>query len=98
MIARGQKTHLLSKYRNIITKAVGTNLYLSPSIGFAQYQKNDIFFMCTDGLSDYLSGTEISAVIKKHNIKQTVEQLIYTAKKNGSRDNISTLLIKIKNS
>ena len=83
-------------YKNIITKAIGTTLNVIPSIGSVKYQVNDIFFMCSDGLSDYLSSDEISGVIRKNDIKKAVTELIDTAKKQGSRDNISSLLIKIK--
>jgi serine/threonine protein phosphatase PrpC len=43
-----------------------------------------------------MSNKEISNIIKKDSTTSAVKNLIKTAKNNGSRDNISTLIIKIK--
>ena len=84
-------------YKNIITKAIGTNINIQPSIKVEKYYPKDRFFMCTDGLSDYLSSEEITYIIKdSYNNKSAIKKLIEAAKNNGSRDNISGLLIEIK--
>lgn len=52
--------------------------------------------MCTDGLSDYLSDKEITYILKTEEDKNSaVKRLIEAAKKNGSRDNISTLIVTV---
>ena len=84
-------------YKNIITKAIGTNVNITPSINIEKYYPQDRFLMCTDGLSDYLSNEEISNIIQSSESNKTaVKKLIESAKNNGSRDNISGLLIEIK--
>lgn len=84
-------------YKNIITKAVGTNINVEPSIKIEKYHLNDRFLLCTDGLSDYISNEEISYILgTSQSVKIAIKKLIEAAKNNGSRDNISGLLIEIK--
>lgn len=84
-------------YKNIITKAVGTNISVEPSIKIEKYYLKDRFLMCTDGLSDYISNEEISYILSSsESVKIAIKKLIEAAKNNGSRDNISGLLIEIK--
>lgn len=84
-------------YKNIITKAIGTNINITPSINIEEYFVKDRFLMCTDGLSDYLSSDEIAHIIQTSpSNKLAVKKLIESAKNNGSRDNISSLLIEVK--
>ena len=83
-------------YKNIITKAIGTTEIIKPEINFETFYPKDLYFMCTDGLSDFLLKDEIVDILKNLKSKKSaVEKLIDIAKKNGSRDNISLLLIEI---
>lgn len=83
-------------YKNIITKAIGISLNIAPDIKYKKILPNDRFFMCTDGLSDYLPENEIISILKeKLSIKHLVKKLIEAAKNKGSRDNISTMLIDV---
>jgi PPM family protein phosphatase len=84
-------------FKNIITRAIGTNLTIEPSIKIDTYFCQDRFLMCTDGLSDYLSIEEMTNILEPiSSIEEVVKKLIESAKNNGSRDNISGLLIEIK--
>ena len=84
-------------YKNIITKAIGIHIDINPSINFEKCYPKDRFLMCTDGLSDYLSNENISYIINSSaSNKIAIKKLIEAAKKNGSRDNISGLIIEIK--
>lgn len=82
--------------KNIITKAVGTHPSVTPSIGKMTYEKNDIFIMCTDGLSDYVTNEQMKKIIDNHtDCKNLCSDLINEAKNNGSSDNITCVAIKI---
>ncbi len=83
--------------KNVITKAIGTTPKVDPEIASVTAQPEDIFVMCTDGLSDYVRLEEMEAVlIQKISLKRKVESLIEKAKEKGSHDNITLLMIKIK--
>ncbi|MGD2170216.1 MAG: Stp1/IreP family PP2C-type Ser/Thr phosphatase [Chlamydiota bacterium] len=83
-------------YKNIITRAIGIQSEVLPDIGHIKIKKDDIFFLCSDGLTDFLHHEEIKNILKhKHSLKLTVQKLIDNAKENGSRDNITILMVKI---
>jgi protein phosphatase len=82
-------------YKNIITKAVGTEPKVEPTIKIAEVQPHDLFFMCTDGLSDLLTAQEIESVLNFHSsLPHAAETLIQAAKDRGAHDNVSVLIAK----
>lgn len=84
-------------YKGVITKAVGIAPSIYPSLDWIKTKENDIFLMCTDGLSDFLSKEEISSLIQPENtLEKSVENLVTAAKNAKSQDNITVLMIKIK--
>lgn len=68
-------------------------ILLEPHIAEVKLQKNDIFLLCSDGLSDMLTDLEISHIMQKeHNIHLCVQNLINSALEHGGRDNITAIL------
>ncbi len=89
--------HPLS-YKNIITKAVGTTKKIEPTINTTYFNAGDMFLMATDGLTDYVPQDIMKKIFETHiSPKNISENLIKEAKKNNSNDNITALVIKIKN-
>jgi PPM family protein phosphatase len=83
--------------RNIITQAIGPTPYVQPDIDNITTCHNDIFILCTDGLSDYIDNTQLEKILQNGNsIDKNTHLLIDTAKKNGSRDNITILMLEVK--
>jgi serine/threonine protein phosphatase PrpC len=83
-------------YKNIITKAIGTERTVEPTVHFAALEPNDLFLMCSDGLSDPVSMKEIENILNKNNdIQRAAKSLISTAKKKGGHDNISVLIAQV---
>lgn len=91
-------------HKNIITRAIGACSFIEPSINSEKFLAEDIYLLCTDGLSDFLSSDELNIILKKAkkndidgtDIDDAVKKLIEAAKNKGSRDNISAVLIQIK--
>ena len=82
-------------YKNVITRAIGTQLKANPEIVVASHQPNDLFLLCSDGLSDVIDAGEIKKVIEESPDLETIgERLIQMAKFKGSHDNITVLLIQ----
>ena len=48
-----------TSYKNIITKAIGTEPNVEPAVHECDIIHDDIFLMCSDGLSDLLRRDEI---------------------------------------
>lgn len=84
-------------YKNIITKAIGTEPKVEPSLGVAEVQAGDLFLMCSDGLSDLVSLEEIEAEIcSKSSLQKKAKRLIALANEKGGRDNITVVLVKVE--
>jgi PPM family protein phosphatase len=85
-------------YKNIITKAIGTEPTVDPSVHITDLLIGDIYMMCTDGLSDLLSLDEIEAIINmKPDPQLSVEELVKSAKDRGGHDNVTTVVMKVEN-
>lgn len=86
-----------SQNKNIITRALGIDPFVSVEIHEYAGEVDDMVLLCSDGLSDMLSSQEIAEILTVHgeNCEQACEQLIHAANLNGGRDNISVILIKI---
>lgn len=82
-------------YKNIITKAIGTEPHVEPSVAYTTIDVNDILLMCTDGLTDMVKDKEIEEIIKEHSIQQAANLLIERAKEYGGHDNITLILVKV---
>lgn len=82
-------------YKNVITRAVGTSPKANPEIAVSDRRPNDLFLLCTDGLSDVLPLEEIEAILlSTPSLEETAALLIHTAKIKGSSDNMTVLLCK----
>lgn len=83
-------------YKNIITKAIGTEPKVDPTVMETDVRAKDLFLLCTDGLSDLLRVEEIKEVLARpHSADQIVEELIHAAKAKGGHDNITVVLVKV---
>jgi protein phosphatase len=83
--------------KNIITRAIGTNPSVEPDISLSKVEPNDIYFLCSDGLTDFVSDEELTDILIKNRscIKTASTRMIETAKNKGGSDNITVLMIKI---
>jgi serine/threonine protein phosphatase PrpC len=85
-----------SLFKNFITRAIGTSQLLEPEIAYTKVEEGDLYFLCSDGLTDAVSDAEISATIQESSsVRESCERLIEQAKSNGSTDNITIVMIKI---
>lgn len=99
LLARWQKTGKTSNspfpYKNVITKAIGTHPEADPEIAISTHLPSDIFFLCTDGLTDVLSSEDIEKIINKSSeLEEATRELIHAAKNMGSSDNITILMVQ----
>lgn len=93
-LSQQQATDFL--YKNIITKAVGTEPKLEPTVESKRVLPGDIYIMCSDGLSDPIEPEEITAIVRAGtSIDVAGKQLIDLALKRGGRDNITLVIVKV---
>jgi protein phosphatase len=87
----------LSQNKNLVTRALGIDPTVEPEIHVYETQRDDIYLLCSDGLSDMVEDEEIrlTLITLRQNPSLTVQQLVQAANDNGGRDNISAMLIRI---
>ena len=84
-----------SKDSNILTRAIGTDKNVKADALFCDIFENDIFIMCSDGLSDMLTDDEIFEIASKDiSTENKVNYLIQKANDNGGKDNIAVIIIE----
>lgn len=84
--------------KNIITKAIGTEPVVDPTVEVHEYQAGDQLLMCTDGLSDLVAFEEIQEMMASAlSLKESVQKLIQLANQRGGHDNITVIQVQVKN-
>ena len=82
--------------KHILTRALGISPATEPDLFEAPYQNGDIYLLCSDGLHDALTDKQIETIFRRSpSLKETALELIDAAKKGGSHDNITILLVKV---
>ncbi len=83
-------------YKNIITKAIGTEPEVEPSVRVTEVTHDDIYLMCTDGVSDMLTTEEMEEIINYDtNIENKAKNMITQALKKGGSDNLTIVITKV---
>jgi len=84
--------------KNVITRAIGTQRMVVPEIDTTEVEEGDLYFLCSDGLTDKLSDDKILSIIESaYSLEDAGKELILAAKMAGSEDNITLLLTQIVN-
>lgn len=84
-------------YKGIITRAIGTEEEVEPFVDSDEVHKNDIYFMCTDGLSDMLSHQDIEEILNQPvDLQAKAAALVEKAKEKGGYDNITLVITQVK--
>lgn len=79
--------------KNIITRAVGTKNKVIVDTFVLDTTKEDIFVLCTDGLTDYISDEEIlTIIVGQEEKKKAVVELKDLAIERGGKDNITLVI------
>ena len=83
------KTH---PKKNMLTKALGCTPYAEPDLRARNFEKGDIFIMCSDGLTNMVEEKQIYELIKQ-DINNATDNLINAANDAGGYDNITVIII-----
>jgi protein phosphatase len=79
--------------RNVILRAVGVNETVALDILKGKKKAGDLFLLCSDGLTDMVEESALSAVLcAEGNLSEKPEILIHLAKKAGGKDNVTVVL------
>jgi protein phosphatase len=84
--------------RTIITRAVGVRPDVELEESVVDVLPDDVYLLCTDGLTRMLSDQRIEAMLNAHGIDDpdaTVRELVRAANHAGGKDNITVLLVHV---
>jgi protein phosphatase len=82
--------------KNYVTRALGVEPTVDVDIKVIPVAKDDLFLLCSDGLSDMVEDDDIQLTINTFgaNLETLARQLVLLANDNGGRDNISVVLVR----
>lgn len=78
--------------RNIITRALGTEQKVEIDIMQLALREDDVFFLCSDGLTNYVEEKQILyAAMSADDWQEKLRRLVGIALENGGQDNITAM-------
>jgi protein phosphatase len=83
--------------KNLVTRALGIEAIVPTDISEYRIEANDIYLLCSDGLTDMVDPEVIHSIIdeKRSDLAVAAADLIELANQNGGRDNISIILVRV---
>jgi len=87
-----------STNRNLITRALGIAEEVDVDVTEQSIEKNDIYLLCSDGLSDMITDDKIFSILVKsrQDLERASKDLVELAKEHGGHDNVSVILVACK--
>jgi len=83
--------------RSVITRALGPEDAVEVDTRSYRARANDVYLLCSDGLTTMLSEEEIAAALRSHHkLRDAGEALIAAANAAGGRDNITVVLLRLE--
>lgn len=98
MVGKGKITREQARNhpkKNIITRALGAEKTVVCDTFSPELKRNDLLLLCSDGLSNTLSDTEILVIVKsKNNLEDIGKELLDMALSRGAPDNVTVGLLR----
>ena len=83
------------KADNVLTRSLGATSIVQTDCLFRKIQGDDVYLLCSDGLTAMLRDDEICSIIESSSKENAAQALIKAANKLGGEDNISVILVYI---
>lgn len=91
----GEAAH--SDRRNIILQALGSESTVAPDIYREQAEVGDVLVLCSDGLSNLVSPTDLARIaLADDNMETVCERLVALANAHGGHDNITVVAARFE--
>ncbi|XXR56919.1 Stp1/IreP family PP2C-type Ser/Thr phosphatase [Sorangium sp. So ce385] len=82
-------------HKNVIVRALGMKDTVKVDTRFEVPQLNDLYVLCSDGLSGPVSDSEMTQILTDHqDIQVATSKLIERANENGGPDNVTCVLVR----
>ncbi len=80
------------RYKNIITRSVGYQEFVESDLCVKELQVGDKLLLCSDGLSNMVTDSEMLELATRHSLQETCENLVALANERGGDDNITVVI------
>ncbi len=78
---------------NVITRAVGGNEQFEIEVVHGPYLPDDVFLLCTDGLTKSVEDDEIALLLRLP-VPEAVDALVNASLLHGTRDNVTVVVVQ----
>jgi PPM family protein phosphatase len=86
---------LHSPFRNVITRALGTQKKVTPDLFQVDPEPGDVFLLCSDGLTREIDDSVIESILSLDlPLNEACDRLIRAANLAGGHDNITCVLVR----
>ena len=82
-------------YRNIITRALGTDEWVDVDVSEIDKCAGDIYLICSDGLSEYVLEEQMQKILLSRGLEEAADLMLNLALEGGGRDNISLVIAEV---
>jgi serine/threonine protein phosphatase PrpC len=83
-------------YRHVITRALGIDPELEVDSREIEVRPDDAFLLCTDGLTEMVDDETIRRILEGASAQEASERLVREANDRGGVDNITVVVIQIR--
>ena len=85
-----------STNKNLVTRALGVEPLVQVDIVQQMVNKDDLYVLCSDGLSDVLPDSDIELLLQTlgRNLDDAVRQIVTEVNSKGGPDNVSVVLVR----
>jgi protein phosphatase len=84
--------------RHLLTRSLGTELFVGVETSDNQVLAGDVLLLCSDGLHDAVRASEMAHLVSPSTgLNAAAQQLVALANQRDGSDNISVLLIRVRN-
>lgn len=73
-----------------------SEMIIQPFIATGEYNNNDIYLICSDGVTDMLTNDEIEAMLQENTNVNVAEEILKKALERGGKDNITIIMCQVK--
>lgn len=82
--------------KNVITRAIGVHDHIAIDFQHGETLSGDVFILCSDGLTTHVRDAEIRSAVVGSPLRTAGEQLLKTALARGGTDNVTIILVRIR--
>lgn len=96
MVNRGELTAdeaMRHPNKNLITRAIGVSPEVHIDYIEAEFAQGDVLLICSDGLSNYVSKSDMVSIVSEERGDLLIDTLVDAAKRHGGFDNITVTVI-----